>query len=220
MLNGTFATLRSVINGRCRLFSLVILATSLVVTSSVSAKSHRSDRSDSDSSCCCSKSKKGPRGDIGLPGPSGDDSFGGLDSYASFQLIQSGSTVNILPNDAIPFGKIVAGSVGDDTPIEVTAADFSTFTLETGTYKIAAGVSTFATPGVQVQVSLNGAALYNWPLRPTNNTNASTTFIELTFILEVTEPQSILQFTSTVNIPATPVGENTLQNYLAIEKIS
>lgn len=216
MLNGTFS-IRSLINGRYRLFSLLILATSLVVTSSLSARSHRSDRSE-DSDCCCPKSKKGPRGDVGLPGPAGDNSYGGLESYASFQLISSGSSVQLLTTDAIPFGKLVAGFAGDDTPIE-QAADLSTYNLAPGTYKIAAGISTFATPGVQLQISLNGAALYNWPLRPTNNTNNSTTFLELTFILEVTDPQSVLQFTTNTPIDPQPVGQNTLQNYLAIEKI-
>ncbi len=213
MLTGTFARFKNLLNSRLRFFSIgmLTLMSGVVFSTSLMAQSPNS-------CCSCRDGQRGPQGNVGPTGLPGENSFGGLNNYASFQLLTSSSTTQITANQPIPFGTLVAGIAGPLDPIfPVNPAQNSMFNLEAGDYKIAVGISTFGILGMQLQVYLNGNPIYNWPLNPT--TTADTTFIEMTLILEVTD-ESLLQFSVNETIPSTPVADpNTLQAYLSIEKI-
>lgn len=221
MLNGTYLIFKNFLNTHCRFFSLGILtlASSVVFSTSLIAGQTTVDQHNAGcSKCRCIDGQKGPQGDTGPAGPAGENSFGGLEDYASFQLITSTSTTQIPAGSAIPFGTLVAGTAGPDDAISPVASDNSMFNLEPGDYKIAVGVSTFGILGTQLEITLNGNPVYNWPLNPT--VNPGTTFIELTFMIEITGQQSLLEFSVNNTIPSTPILDlNTLQNYLSIEKI-
>lgn len=155
-----------------------------------------------------------PRKCTGIPGQS---CLGGLNDFASFELIvRAGSTFNHFAfPEPVSFGTSIAHS--GDAILSLHPPQSTIFSLEPGDYKIAAGVSTFGIPGMQLILSLNDKEVFRWPNTPT--TLDDTTFIEFTVIEHVSIP-SALYISTTVEIPSIPITHvDTLVNYLTIEKL-
>jgi len=214
MLNGTLSVFKSMMKGHVRLLSLGILtlASGVIFSTSLMAAQDLLEQSKTSlSKCDCRNAQKGPQGNQGPAGPQGDSVNGGLVNYASF--IQA-APVPIGKEEAIPFGTLVAGSAGPQDAISGTANN-SMFELATGDYLISVGVSLFGTTGNQLEITLNGKPIYSWPLNPLVTPRD---FIELTFMLEVTAPNSLLTF-SMLNGITPPSGAAGTQNYLSIEQV-